>query len=201
MKMNLSKKSNLGFTLIELLLVVAIIGVFASIVFVALNSSRTKGTDAKIVTQLIQMTNQSFLFSGTAAGAANAMIVGTGLTLPAPYKVSAGITGSTAGGTAAGGTLFNDTTIANHSLYTLASGLPSPTYIYYGWNGVDPNSTGAWFFAASTSTGAFCNDNKNTKKIYTGTAISTDPTNVTSWTGGTTPPFPNATVAGGYSCN
>ena len=158
-----------GFTLIELLVVVAIIGVLATIVMVVLSSGKTKSKDAKIVAQVGQMTSQSFLFSG--AMPSTAVVMG-------PYQVSAGITGvpntPTAGlGTAASGTLFNATSSSLNSLYSLAESLPGSTYIYYGWDGANPNLTGRWFFAASTSTGAFCNDNKGTKKIFTGTPPTT----------------------------
>ncbi len=154
-----------GFTLIELLVVVAIIGVLATIVMAVLSSSRDKGKDAKIVAQVGQMTSQGFLYSGT--------MVAPSPTVIGPYQVSAGITGvpntPTVGlGTTASGRLFNATSPSLNSLYSLISTLPSDTYIYYGWDGGNPNLTGRWFFAASTSTGAFCNDNKGTKKVFEG---------------------------------
>lgn len=176
-----------GFTLIELLVVVAIIGVLATIVMAVLSSSRDKGKDAKIVAQLGQMNSQSFLFSG--AMPSTPVVMG-------PYQVSAGITGvpntPTVGlGTAASGTLFNATSSSLNSLYSLAESLPSSTYIYYGWDGANPNFTGRWFFAASTSTGAFCNDNKGTKKVFTGTS----PVDLSGFTDAF--PLANSTT---YSC-
>jgi len=179
-------ESKQGFTLIELLVVIAIIGVLASVVYALLGTAKSKGTDAKVTAQVSQMTSQGFLFNGT---------TGTAYVTPAPYLVSAGITGAAAGGTAASGTIFNDTTPSHNSLYALASGLPGATYIYYGWNGVDPNATGTWFFAAATSTGAFCNDNKGTKDIFVGAS----PTTVAAFTA--VAAFPNATAAGGYRCD
>jgi prepilin-type N-terminal cleavage/methylation domain-containing protein len=176
--------SKKGFTLIELLVVVTIVGILSAVVLAYLSSARGRSNDAKIFAQVGQMTTQGFLFSGT---------IGTAYVTPAAYQVSSGITGAAPAGTAASGTLFNATNTSVNSLYYLASSLPGPNYIYYGWNGVDPNTTGAWFFASSTSTGAFCNDNKGTKRVFTGAS----PTTLAGFTGA----FPNATALGGYRCD
>lgn len=177
------KNSKRGFTLIEILVVVGIIGVLATIVMAVLSSSRNKGIDAKVRSQLGQMSNQALLFSGT---------MGTAYVTAVTYQ-PATIPGAWPGGTPATGTLFNDTNTSSNSLYPLASKLPSSTYLYYGWDGVNPNTTGRWFFAASLSTGAFCRDYRNDKKEFTGTP----PTTVANFVAA----FPNATAANGYTCN
>jgi prepilin-type N-terminal cleavage/methylation domain-containing protein len=51
-----------GFTLIELLVVIAIIGIITTIVMGSLNSSRAKGNDAKIKSQLGSLRNAAALY-------------------------------------------------------------------------------------------------------------------------------------------
>src|SRR5664279_825429 len=58
MKMNLKK----GFTLIEILVVVAIIGILASVVLASLNSARSKGRDARRVSDIHQINNALALY-------------------------------------------------------------------------------------------------------------------------------------------
>ena len=59
---------NNGFTLIELLVVIAIIGVLASVILTSLNSSRGKGYDAKVKSQLVSLRTRAELYR---AGAGN----------------------------------------------------------------------------------------------------------------------------------
>ena len=49
------KKYTRGFTLIELLVVIAIIGILSSVVLVSLNSARSKGKDARVISSIQQI--------------------------------------------------------------------------------------------------------------------------------------------------
>ena len=54
-----------GFTLIELLVVIAIIGILSAVVLAALNTARTKGTDASSKSNLDTVRTQSVLYFDT----------------------------------------------------------------------------------------------------------------------------------------
>jgi prepilin-type N-terminal cleavage/methylation domain-containing protein len=56
------KKMQKGFILIELLVVVAIIGILASVVLASLNTARAKGADAAVKANLANMRAQAELF-------------------------------------------------------------------------------------------------------------------------------------------
>jgi|GEM_PF-1831447 len=57
-----SLRKKRGFTLIELLVVISIIGILSSIVLAALNTARTKGRDAKLVSEIKSMQNALALY-------------------------------------------------------------------------------------------------------------------------------------------
>jgi prepilin-type N-terminal cleavage/methylation domain-containing protein len=166
----ISMKYNKGFTLVELMVAIAIIVILSLIVMSALSSGKDKGNDSKIQSLLKSMTNQAQLFVGT---------TGTSYVAGTAYAGSGAISGAFAGGTPVTGTLFNDTTFTNNSLWRLANSITTGTLIYYGWDGASPVAGGKWFFAATTSYGAICVDYTGFQKKFTGTAPTAV---VTTWT-------------------
>lgn len=87
MKSERNRSKAAGFTLIELLVVIAIIGILSSVVLASLSTARSKGTDAKVKSNLSGLrvaaeiyydNNQSY---GTASSACNtSMFADAGIT-------------------------------------------------------------------------------------------------------------------------
>jgi prepilin-type N-terminal cleavage/methylation domain-containing protein len=150
-------KFNKGFTLIELLVSISIIVILSLIVMAALGSGKDKGNDSKIQSHMKSMVNQAQLY--------------TGLTGTAVAPMTTAI--ATAGDGTGSRHLFNSNVTTENSLLRLDSNLPAGTIIYYGWDGVSPVTGGKWFFAATTSFGAFCVDYTGLLKKFTGSGFTT----------------------------
>jgi len=73
MKQSKNKK---GFTLIELMVVIAIIGILASVVIVVLNSARKKGQDSAIQTQMTSLRSQAEIYASTNNGSYDNLFIG-----------------------------------------------------------------------------------------------------------------------------
>ncbi len=97
-----------GFTLIELLVVIAIIGILTAVVMASVGSVRSKGHDARIISDLITIRNQAEIYA-----IGNNFSYGT-LTGPNPSNLLAG----TSACFTQSGNLFADPSIKNAIMAT-----------------------------------------------------------------------------------
>ena len=104
MKLNIqSKKFNRyferGFTLMELLIVMAIIGILASIVLVLLTGAREKGQDSSIKTQMLSLRSQAEIYGVNNGGSYDGLFTGNNTwaseTDPSVQAILTGINGQT----------------------------------------------------------------------------------------------------------
>ena len=99
MPRNIMKKTKKGFTLIELLIVIAIIGILASVVLVSLSSARTKATVANFKSQVSSMQAGTII---ACDGAPGATIANADVPTPAGSGITVNVTASSCGPTGDG---------------------------------------------------------------------------------------------------
>jgi prepilin-type N-terminal cleavage/methylation domain-containing protein len=115
-----------GFTLIELLVVIAIIGILSSVVLASLNTARSKGTDAKIKTELGQVRAAAEIFYDT-SGSKYGTVLPASPTCPATAGSLSSDGGIVAALGAITGTKYCGVTATTFAAYAVAAPLTSTT--------------------------------------------------------------------------
>jgi prepilin-type N-terminal cleavage/methylation domain-containing protein len=158
-----------GFTLIELLVVIAIIGILSAVVLAALNTARSKGTDAAVKSDLNTVQTQAALdYDG------NNQSYGALIAIAAPAAVT--LTGT---GAAGASPLFGTGTLGDSTITAAVNGASAQSkLISYG------QAPATWVLYAGlvSTSGGWCVDSAGNSK-----AEATAPT--TSTYGGSAGPF------------
>lgn len=110
-------KKQQGFTLIELLVVIAIIGVLSAVVLASLNTARSKGNDAAVMSDLDGIRTQAQLFYGDHANSYDGLC--TDGTITKQFNAADAANGATAVTTCAEST--------DNTAYAVAAELLTPT--------------------------------------------------------------------------